>query len=246
MFLLGGFYIFFPPLLYIMNNPILFLHSSKATNNIFKLDKPIEGVYQLVSFVATNNIFNVNDYNNKVYWNENGTDFTTTLTNGYYNSSDFITHLDTQMTVSGSGSIGVTFNENTRKLTITDTLNFYFTFGTNTTNSARKLLGFSATNGSSAGSQTSDICADLNTNKNVFISFQQDNNKFIHGIDFFDCSCIINGTGDFGEVIRYVNEDNFNQYVKFKKTKQLEVRFHDSSNNNIDLNSEYQILLEKC
>ena len=228
-----------------MGDKLLYLHSDKSTNNKFTLDKRISGIYKLVSFVSTNNIYNINQFNNKIYWNENGTDRTTTLTEGYYNSSDFTTHLSTQLNSDASGTITVTFNNNTRKFTITDTVNFHFTFGTNTSNNGRKLLGFNASDGTAATSQVSTNSIDLNTCKNIFITISQDDERKIEGIDFFNASLVINGTADFGETLRYIDDDNFHQQVKFKKTKTLELQIHDSNNNNIDLNSEYQIILQK-
>ena len=224
---------------------LLFLDSNKASNNVFTLDNRIQGQYQLLTFTTTNNMYNVTANNNKIYWNENGSNKTTTLTNGYYDSTDFKTELSTQLNSSASGTITVTLDDNTRKFTITDTLNFYFTFATNTTNSARKLLGFNASDGTNATSQTSDTPCDLNSCKNIFLTINEDNHRNIRGIDFFNSSFVINSTGDFGETLRYINVDNFNQFIKFRDTKKLTVSFHDSNNNSVDLNSEYQIILSK-
>ena len=225
---------------------ILFLDSNKATNNIYTLDKKIEGNWRLLTFVCNNNIYNVNDTNNKIYWNEEGADEVATLTNGYYNDTDFISHVATQMNAESPGTITTSFNSNTRKLTITnDSLSFYFTFGTNTSNSARKLLGFNEEDGTTGYSQTSPNPIDLNPYKNVFINIKQNNNRNVEGIDFFNTSLVINGLGTFGDTFRYINNDNFSQYVKFRNTKQLEITIHDLNNNNITLNSEYQLILQK-
>ena len=227
------------------NQKLLFLDSEKATNNIFILDKMISGVYKLVSFTYTNNIYNVTDNNNKIYWNENGSNLITTLDNGYYDSSDFTSHLLSKLGTDGSGTINVSLDSNTRKFTITNSLNFYFSFGSNTSNSARKLLGFNAEDGSNGTSQTSNNPIDINTCKSVFITIEQDDHRLVEGIDFFNSSLVISGSSDFGETFRYIDIDNFSQYVKFRKTKKLKVTFHDTSNNNINLNSEYQIILKK-
>ena len=229
-----------------MNNKILLLHSDKSNNNKFILDKRIEGYYQFKSFVATNNIYNVTNDNNQVYVNENGTDYTITLTNGYYDSSDLTTEFQDKLNSTLSGTVSITLDDNTNKFTITNTLPFYFTFGSNTTNSARKLLGFNANDPLIfVTTQTSDNPIDLNPCKNVFISITEDDNRNVEGIDFFNCSLIVNGTNEFGGLMRYVDVDNFVQVVKFKNTKQLTVSFHDANNNSIDLNSEYQIIFVK-
>ena len=224
---------------------LLILDSNKASNDIFVLDKKISGVYKLVSFMYTNNIYNVTDSNNKIHWNENGSNLTTTLTNGYYDSSDFVSHLLSKLQASGSGNINVSLDSNSRKLTITNTLNFYFTFGSNTSNSAKRLLGFEAQDGSNNTTQISSSPIDLNTCKSVFVKMDQDDLRLVEGIEFFNSSLFISGSSDFGETFRYVDVDNFNQYVKFKPTKKLKISFHDISNNTINLNSEYQIILKK-
>ena len=228
------------------NQKLLFLDSEKAqSNNIFVLDNKISGVYKLVSFTYTNNIYNITDNNNKIYWNENGSNLTTTLDTGYFDSSDFTSHLLSKLQASGSGTINVSLDSNTKKYTITNSLNFYFKFGSNTSNSARKLLGFNAEDGSNNTSQTSDNAIDINTCKNVFITIEQDDHRLVEGIDFFNSSLVISGSSDFGETFRYIDIDNFSQYIKVKKTKKLKLSFHDTSNNSINLNSEYQIILKK-
>ena len=124
---------------------LLLISSNNLTNNKLTLDYPIVGEYSLESFVFTNNIYNVTNDNNKVYFTENSVPLTTTLTNGYYDGEDFRSHLQTSMNATASGTITVSLDTNTNKLTISNsTHNFFFTFGTNTTNSARKLLGFNA------------------------------------------------------------------------------------------------------
>ena len=224
---------------------LLFLDSNKSSNNIYKLDKRISGIYKLVSFVTTNNTYNVNDNNNKIYWNESGSDLITTLTNGHYSSDDFTTHLSTQLNSSASGTVTVTLDDNTRKFTISNTNPYYFTFALNTSNSARKLLGLNEADGANGASHTSDNPIDLNTYKNIFITIEQDDHRNIEGQDFFNHSFVINGTGAFGEICRYINQDNFDQYIKLRKTKMLKVVFHDIDNNVIDINSEYQLILQK-
>lgn len=226
---------------------ILVLHSNNARNDIHYLDDAIVGKYKLLSFSFTNNIFNVTDYNNKVYINENGTDITITLDNGYYDTTDFVSHLSTKLNASCVGSVTVAINNNTNKLTITNTLDFYFTFGTNTTNSARKLMGFNESDGLIYSlSKTSDVPIDLNTCKNVFVNIVENDNKNVQGVGYFNTSLVIHGIGNFGELVRYIDKDNFDQYIDLKNTKSLKITTHDIDENNIDLNSDYIIIFNKC
>ena len=75
----------------------LYLNSTKGNNNVFKLDKRINGSWKLLSFEMTNNLFNVDDSNNKIYINENNTDGTITLNNGFYAINSLQSELTTEI-----------------------------------------------------------------------------------------------------------------------------------------------------
>ena len=216
------------------------------SDNQLTFDNKIQGDYQLETFVFTNNLYNVDDTNNKVYINENSNNLTATLTNGFYDSNDFRTQLQTQMNAVCSGTISITLDDNTGKLAISnDTHNFYFTFATNTTNSARKLMGFNQSDGTNASSQTSDIAMDLNTHKCFFVNIEENNNKNIDSPSYFNTSLLIQATGSFGETARHIKNDNFNQYVKFRNEKKIKFKIHDKSNNTLDLQSEWFMVLRQ-
>ena len=224
---------------------MLYLHSDKSTNDTYTLDRAINGKYKLLSFVCTNNLFNVNDNNNKIYFNENGTDRIATLTNGNYDINDLKTECITALNDVASGTFNITIDSLTRKYTFTSTNNFGFTFGTNTSNSGRKLIGMNASDDTQSLTHTSDTSIDLNTHKNILIDISENDDKNVIGVDYFDTSLVINGLGVFGDMIRYIDNDNFHQYIKVKNTKKLKLRFHDSNNETIDLNSEYIIIFDK-
>lgn len=226
---------------------LLCLKSSNLnTNNQWKLDKPITGLYKLVAFVSTNNMYNVNDTNNKIYLNESGNDLTAILTNGYYDAIDLRSEISSKLNSVCGGTVTVTFNSNVRKYTITNTNNFYFKFGSNTSNSARKLVGFNASDGSNNTTHTSDNCIDLNTYKNVYINIKESDDRNIYGMNYFSTSLVVCGDGNFGELMRYKPNEHFDQYIKFSKSvKILKIRMHDADNNDINLNSEYSIILQK-
>ena len=223
----------------------LCLNSENASNNIFTLDHRIKGVWQLISFCCTNNIYNVTENNSKIYFKENGIDLVGTLATGYYDMNDLETNISTAMNAVSAGTITVTVDGNTNKYTINDTLNYHFTFGTNTANSARKLVGMNAIDGSNAMSQTSDAPIDLNRIKNIFINVNENDDRDVFGSSYFSSSLVINGCQDFGEKMRYINRDNFDQFIKVKNTKRIELAFHDINNNSVDLNSDYQIIFQK-
>ena len=231
---------------YISMHQYLYLNSINAINNRFTLNEPIQGIYKLVSLSFTNNIYNVNDNNNTIYLNENGTNIQCTLTNGFYNTTDFVNHLSTLLNNNLTGSVSVSLNDNTNKLTITNTITFYFTFGSNTNNSAFKLLGFNSQDGTTNTTQTSDNCIDLNTHKYIFLDISEDYALNVDGTGSFNTSLIINGNGNFNEIVRYTAKDNFEQCVSFNNTKNITYNFHDADYNDINLNSHFEIILQKC
>ena len=225
---------------------MLYLHSSQGTNNRYTLDNAIEGVYKLISFSCTNNIYNVDDTCNKIYFNENGINYETTLENGYYNYNDFVTECLRAISDVSLGSLTATRDSNTNKLRIINSLSFYFTFGSNTENSARKLMGFNEVDGTNSTLQVSDNPMDLNTHKSFFINISDNDNKNIEGIDFYRTSFIIQGEGGFGEILRYKINENIEQYIKFSRgVKNIDIKFHDLNQEVLDINSEYEIILKK-
>ena len=224
----------------------LYLDSSNATNNVFKLDEKINGKWKLLSFCSTNNIFNVNSTNNQIYLFEDGSDKIAVINPGNYDFNSLKTAITTALNAVATGTFSVTTDDNTNKLTFTNTTNFHFTFASNTTNSANKILGMNQSDGTNALSHESDQPIDLNTYKDIFVNILENDDQDIVGQSFFKSSLIIYGTGMFGEILRYINEDNFDQFVKFSKnTKTITVNFHDLNNNNVDLNSDYAIIFEK-
>ena len=229
----------------------LYLDSSKATNHRFNLDEKINGKWKFLSFTATNNIFNVTETNNKIYISElpgihdDPNSYTATLTIGNYDITDLKTEIQTAVNNVIEGTFTVTLDENTNKFEFTSTTQFNFEFGTYTTNSARKLLGMNTTDKTESYTHTSDVPVDINTYRDIFINISQNDDRNVVGTEFFNTSIIINGYGNFGEVLRYVNVDNFDQFVKFRNTKSIDVRIHDLNNNVVNLNSDYSIILEK-
>ena len=228
-----------------MSNEKLCLDSETSTNNSYQLDKPINGTWKLISFNMTNNMFNVNDTNNKIYFSEGANERVCSLNNGFYDINTLKDELTTEMNNVSSGLISITVDDNARKYTFTNTTNFGFTFETNTSNSGRRLIGKNAVDDIQNSSQTSDKSVDLNKHKQFYIRISQDDNNDIFSTSYFNTSLVINGNGSFGDLYTFTAIDNYNQYVKFKHTKRLDIQFHDINNNTLDLNSDYTIILEK-
>ena len=83
---------------------MIIIHSQNKSGNFYKLDKKIKGNYKLQYFTFTNMLYNVNNYNNKVYITINSTPYIVTLTNGYYDIDDTLWHkIDFQPLVGKAG-----------------------------------------------------------------------------------------------------------------------------------------------
>lgn len=198
-----------------------------------KLQNIDEGFYRLLEFSFSNNLYNVNNNNNKVYVAEGVTNHTITLTNGYYTFSELATLLQTEMNDLFSDTISVTYNDNTNKLTISSTGTFGFKFATNTLNSARHLLGFNEVDQSLASSQTSDIPMDINYYKHIFIEFDSSSNKqkILSSLNNFPPTFIIKySSNDYGGLFQYVQSNTYDQYIYFDK-KNISWRIYDEYKN---------------
>ena len=129
----------------------------------------------------------------------------------------------------------MTLDSNTYKYNISSTCNFGFQFASNTTSSARKLIGYSAADKTESTSSTSDNVIDLNPIKCVYIYFQPDIRK---DVEFSNntFSLAINDKSDFGSIIQYKLNENYNQKLKFQYEKEVKFKLYDQDFDNINLN----------
>ena len=225
----------------------LYLDSNNSSNGRYTLDKPIEGRWKLLSLAFTNNIYNVNESNNKIYFMEDGQARVATLTNGYDDATDLKTDIANAMNNVASATITVTYDDTANKFTINSTAGICFTFGTNTENTAAKILGFNEIDGTTyETSHTSDNPIDLNTYKEIFVNIEENKEREIFGVNYFHSSLFIFGDGGIGELVRYNYKDFAQQYMTFERTKHLTIGIHDLNENEIKLNSDYTMILEKC
>ena len=205
----------------------------------FDLDDIVSGRFKLVGFYMTDNIYNVTTKNNKVYTSAG----TYTIPVGYYPTA-----LDMAKTIEDSGDgYTITQHSRTNKLTFVST-SFSFTWGTNKTNSARKLLGFTEQDTASNTTHTSDIAPDICPHKVIFVDIDQVRRKSINSPNYFSTTFALSGSSSFGGVLRVTKNDSFSQYIHFdKNTRHIGYRFHDADGHELDLNgSEWFMILESA
>lgn len=209
---------------------------STGTNVDGRIDIPnnrkLNGTYKASNFIMSNSLYNVNSTNNKIYFTESSTDYTATLLNGSYSASELPAQIKTSMEAVGSETYTIVYNYNTNKIEWSATGNFGFTFLTNTSNSAYKLLGINNTaDDSEATSRTSDNAIDLTPNKIIYLSIPEANNKLTLS-NGQQSSIYISQSSNFGDIIRAdLSTDDIE--LSFNNKINVSYQLHDESGNNL-------------
>lgn len=169
--------------------------------------------FTLASASIPNTTYNVSSSNNTLYWTDSTTaTFTTTISPGSYSATTLASAIQTAMNSVSSGYMA-SYSSTTYLLTVANSgLTFYFSFGTNTTNSLAYVMGF-ATNGTLAASQTGQNVVNLAGAQFYYLV-----------IDQIPCQCRGANAVDYGSFvvinevapdgsINYFNENqNYNTY----------------------------------
>ena len=218
-------------------------HNGTISNGCVLLDDKIKGDYRLIQFTMTNCMYNINELNNQIYINEFGVgDHIIEIDEGYYYPDDLVNWLTTNTIFT------TTFNQITRKFTFDiGGSTFKFTFGSNTLNSANKLLGFDEEDQNTyLTSHTSTNCIDMNPNKMLFIRILEDHKRQLQGNKYFTSSFFITGNTEFGDVLNYnQTEKNFDQICQFTDIKNIRWKIHNEKNEELTLDTDFILILEK-
>lgn len=214
-------------------------------------NNPIEpGRYALVSAIFGNTFFNVNDYNNNIYFKEGSTFLTGYLTNGFYNSTNFATNvksaLETASLGSGAGlSYAVSINSTTNKLIISPSSGtIQMLMGSNTSNSCKFLTGFTVDT-TSQSTLISDSPINLTDSYSYNIRLDcygvknllQDNNNNFYS---FSIPILSNSL----DVFAY--EPNHYFFIEFEnRVSQLRVTILNEEGDPLELLSDYYFILAK-
>lgn len=143
--------------------------------------------------------------NDKIYIYAGAVLYTATLTDGNYDSTTFPAHVETQINAAYTPDNNFTVALSGNDFTITHSAtNFQLTFGTNTTASARKLIGFSEADTTAGLSQTSDILYSWSHADSLYIHGNLvDGRTIIDNSIYPDIFCILPANANFGELIYY-------------------------------------------
>jgi len=217
-------------------------HRESGSSHNFRWRYPgtdtLQGNYEITDIALSNNFRTIDTYNNKIYYDVGGTDYTATIASGYYDSTTILAAVKTAMDAD-NGSHGktytVTYSETTRYLNIAqDSGTFSLTFGTNTSNTARHVLGWSADDTTAATNQTANQSLNLSGPSSLHLS--------INGISKYRA-----GPGTYstfyltldaatGQFITRNDKNEKQPFLIFETTEILEIKLRDVDGNIIDLN----------
>lgn len=250
-----------------MNNYIVINSKDRTsgTSSNFRINLPSNKIklngknkLKLQSIVMYNTLYVINSNNNKIDFNENSTNKTTTLTNGFYNASTLASHIGTAMTSTSSGyaTFTATYSTVTGKMTISSTQNFTLKFltGTNTATSPYRILGFMDTNGilpvdSSVGtSATGNNVVNLGLPTTIYITVKEWNGANVIDTSGTPCSFAIPLMANSNELIT-LNNQQINQVIEIPSNINIlnNISIVLTSNGNVALdlnNSEWSMILE--
>jgi hypothetical protein len=242
-----------------MNNSKLYLirsrdraaNTSSHTFGINLAGDPVEkGIYHLQFANIQNTSYTIRSgINDVIYFNENATNKTATVTQGYYTSSSIVTAIKSAMDTASGGfaTYTVTFSASTQKITIASTQNFSLTFGTNTNSSIARLIGFNAANTSAATSAISNNVINLSEPLSFAIRIREASEYNVSCINGSYASFVIPMDVGYGEYKYFRSEFDFPQYCTFaNKQTRLNIEIRDFEGNLLDLNgSDFELCLRK-
>ena len=215
-------------------------------------NSPIEpGEYSLFSGVFSNSFYNINEYNNRIYFKENSTNLIAYLTTGFYNSSNITVNikdsLENASLLSGSSlTYTVTINSITNKLSISPSSGtIQILMNTNKTNSARFITGFledtqslSTVTGDSPVNLTYTSSYNIRIDGHGVLNYLRDNNN-----NFYSFSVPV--MSDSLSLFFY--EPNVLPRIKFEnRCSRIRVMACDDDGNIINLQNDFYFILNKC
>ena len=230
--------------------------SASSSSHNFRLDLQgslIEpGSYNVEFINMQNSIYTIRSaVNDVIYFNENSTNKTATITAGYYTESTLPTAVKSTLDTASGGfaTFTVTISASTKKMTIASTQNFSLKFATNTSPtypSAAKTLGYANTDTSAATSQVGTSIVNLADPLSVSIRIRQASSKGFNCVNGAHGQILVPLDVGFGYLKAYKTDD-FPQTLTFNnKANVLDIELRDLEGFYLDLNgSEFEMLLRR-
>jgi hypothetical protein len=211
-----------------------------------QLTNRLNGRYRLKSIFINNSYYNVNSTNNKIYFFENGSAKTATVTPGFYNSTNICAAIDAAMTSASGGfaAFASSFSAISALITIASTQSFSMKMATNTDSSIGPSIGFTtdtATSTSITGSSIINLQSTLAFN--IVINDQ-------HNISDLTGNCastfIVPVQANSLTYVVYEPTANFEQAFVVESANQLKVKVYDDRNQPVPLSTEWFMILQHC
>lgn len=225
--------------MFILNSKDRLPNSVSSTDCVFQFNAMAAKSCTPVSFAMPLTQYNINSSNYLVYFNDGTTTYPISLTYGNYSVYDFIIELEAKLNAALAG-FTVTYSDISMKLTIANLTPFRFMFATYSTNSTAYLMGFNATDGTLAVSQTSDNCIDLSLPLYVCCNILEFS-KRVESSNASLCTFVFPSKANGGDLLLYSEMSDFRQCAQIYEDyiQSIRVRFtypngEPLSNNNND------------
>ena len=225
--------------------------STDSSTFVLKPQFQLYGKYQVLYAIMYNTFYSVQTgYNDTIYFYENGTNKTATIAPGQYSTSgsnSIATAIASALNAASEGynTYSVSISAINGLLTVSATNAFQLMFGSNSSNSAAKVMGFTNANTTSGTSATGTLIPFLGGQNSVNIFIQQSTVP----------SFMTSGTS-YGSILipinvqfnaqQYYHKNDFQQVLTFNQsTNVINVQIRDTNNVPISLNgSEFEIETE--
>lgn len=205
----------------------------------------LSGTYAVKSILLPVTYHNVNANNSTIYFTDTGGARACQLPNGYYSQlSDLASAIATAMTAAGAGVVTCSVSSRTNVLTVSNTVAFNFTFGSNKANSAGRLMGFIADT-DTALSQTGTQTMNLNSTS-CYNFIIDDASSEVVGMDGSRCTFKIPATTATPNEVYYEPSEQFPIRFTLTSTKVLRIRIMDDQFRILNnMRSDFYMILQK-
>lgn len=216
--------------------------SGTSSDGILEMLFRESGQYQLEYFKMTNNLYNVSTYNNGFALNWNSTNYTFSLTAGYYSETDLASALKTALDTATGATWTVSYSASTGKFTMAPDSSTFYTKSC----IGYKLWGFNNSDGTAAASHESDFPIDIWYPQALFVKFYEDEEQSIVGKEYFSASLYIPADSSFGGVIEFKAPDHAPQFIHLVADNRIKFKWFDQYRQAINLNTaDWMLILQK-
>ncbi len=191
-----------------------------ATYNLAALGSPVEvGTYEMSSFNSKNNVYNVDDTNDEVYFDEGAAELGPVLIpHGYYTTEAALAAaVKIVMDIASATTYTIAYTALTNTFLFTPAAGtFGFNWGTNVAQPiANVQLGFTPDDSVIAATQTSNVGVDLDPHDNLLIRITEDGLQNVTLVDGTEYSLIVPLNAGYNEEIDGLKMQTFDQTIQF-------------------------------